>query len=179
MLEGRLGIGKESVPISGAALNSSVASSRFTSSTSSVAIIQGGKVKRIGSFAEADQRRQSGSKDDITENEGDENPWNELDEVSQSKNEAEQIVQSSAIRVRSSNGVRPQSRHSMSAHGQQLQPSIRREIEEQLAETLYKRAQAKMMLPVHEDSVIESALVDAWRVRIYSGKLIYLRMNNT
>lgn len=48
-----------------------------------------------------------------------------------------------------------------------LPAAMRRDIEEQLAETLYKRAQSKMLLPAHDDSVIESALADAWRVRTH------------
>lgn len=179
-MEGRLGLGKDpgqphhgsSGGIGGGGgignVNGSIASSRIASSTATATIVQSGKVKRIAS--EADNRRRLNTGDDTTENGGDddENFWNELDEVSGNlKADAEQAQP--AGRGRSSHGHRPQSKSNSS---QAIQPAQRREIEEQLAETLYKRAQAKMMLPVHEDSVIESALVDAWRVSRMSWKTI-------
>lgn len=172
LLDGRLGQGKEpgqqphhgSSGVGFANVNGSIASSRIASSTATATIMQGGKVRRIASsVAETDNnRRRLNTGDDTTENgDDDENFWNELDEVSGNlKADAEQAQP--AGRGRSSHGHRPQSKSNNSS--QAIQPSQRREIEEQLAETLYKRAQAKMMLPVHEDSIIESALVDAWRV---------------
>ena len=173
LLDGRLGQGKEpgqphhgSSGVGFANVNGSIASSRIASSTATATIMQGGKVKRIASSAaETDNRRRLNTGDDTTENgDDDENFWNELDEVSGNlKTDAEQAQP--AGRGRSSHGHRPQSKSNNSS--QAMQPSQRREIEEQLAETLYKRAQAKMMLPVHEDSIIESALVDAWRAIKY------------
>lgn len=168
LLELRLGLSKDLnmagllQQAMGNAFSNSIAS-RVTSSTASAAIVQGGKIKRVGSVVEGKRRRQSsGDEEDID----DDGFWNELDEMNgQMKSESEPTIQDSPTRGRSSQGNRPQSRSGI-ASGQVLSATQRREVEEQLAETLYRRAQAKMMLPIHEDSVIESALMDAWRVSL-------------
>lgn len=170
LLELRLGLSKESniSDLLNQAMGNNIGhgiSSRVTSTTATAAIFQGGKVKRVSSFALAEGRKRLSSGDDAAED--DENFWNELDDMNgQPKAENDLAMQDVPVRGKGSgHSNRPQSR---TALAQVLPPAQRREAEEQLAETLYKRAQAKMMLPIHEDSVIESALMDAWRVSRFS-----------
>lgn len=159
LLETRLGIYKDPTNNSGRVSNapgsSQISSTAYISSTA----IHGGKLRRQGSVISS-QLIESRKRENSTgeeENPEDDDFWETNDETSPTIGG----TNSNKVKTRLGPGNRPNSKTNVSAN---IPPAVKRDLEEQLAETLYKRAQAKMMLPSSENSVIESALSDVWKV---------------